>query len=290
MQVKEIELYKKIPKKMIKDKDIDSYLKNANLKKEKKILTLDDDMLNEIDYFISAVKEGLYSSPNKIISKEERRNWRFKVKKYYKLLMNTDINEPVGPIATKYLIAIFNLLSHGTTYLLFTTWDTFSSIGIDEIDYLSKIYDRILSESRDEKNLEECAKLSLILSDRNTLYSDGIEELSYHITKEEKVKIISILNKEIADLRHKEHYDYIIECYYEGMLYLYFSCDLMSEGIENFLNNSTSELEVKLFIILEILDRLNYSEEWVKLYEKYKNKVDYREELIENYKNKINKK
>ena len=38
----------------------------------------------EILYFIKCVNLGLYAGPNRVISKQERSRWRFKVKKYYK--------------------------------------------------------------------------------------------------------------------------------------------------------------------------------------------------------------
>ena len=40
-------------------------------------------------YFLDCAKAGYYSSPNKVIPKKERSNWRFKVKRYYKELTKT---------------------------------------------------------------------------------------------------------------------------------------------------------------------------------------------------------
>lgn len=286
-----VELYNKFPKRMREDKEIDLYLKNASVKKEKLLMTFDDHMIDEIETFISDASEGLYASPNKIIPKAERSKWRFKVKKFYKLLTSISVDSPLGDLATDYLIQLFDLLDYGTTYLKFTTWETFSSIGISQIDYLSTLYDRILSSGRDEENLTKCAKLSLIHADRYTFYTSGITELSYHTSKEERIKLIDILNKEIKDLDGNKIYnEYMIESYYEGMLFLYFTSDLIDEGIKNYLDNVNDSLQTNLYVILRVLNILEFNDEWIKVYERYQGKVDYREDLKEEYKRKKGKK
>lgn len=277
-----IELYNKFPKKMRESKNIDAYLKNANVKKDKLLMTFDGELLNELDYFIKCVEQELYASPNKIISKEERQKWRFKVKRYYKILMSTDPTTEEGKLATDYLITLFKLLDYGTETLMFTTWDTFSSIGVPEVNYLNKLYDRILVTGKSEENLIRCAKLSLIHADRFTLYSDGISELNFHVDLEEKIKLIEILNKEIENNK-KSEYKYTIESYYKGLLYLYFSSDLIDAGIKCYLNNVDEELEIKFYIILEVLENLGYVDKWVEIYEKYQKQVNYRESLKEEY-------
>lgn len=282
-----IELYNKIPKKMREAKGVDEYLKNANAKKEAQNGTFNDDLIAEMNYFISCANEGLYASPNRFISKEDRKNWRYKVKRYYKILKNVPPVGEEGIIATDYLIMLFNLLSYGTHYLTFTSWSTFSSIGIYQLDYLNLLYDRILANGINDETLTKCAKLSLIYCDGNVLYSDGIVDLCYHINnKDDKIKLIDILNKEIEELSKKKRRDsHMIESYYNGLLYFYFTSQKFADGVANFLKNSTDRLEVKLYIILSVLETLEYKEEWIELYEKYENKVEFRDYLKETYLN-----
>ncbi len=54
-----IELYNKIPKGMRRDKDIDYYLQNAHLNKEKEKIayTYDDNFLCELNYFLDYEKK-----------------------------------------------------------------------------------------------------------------------------------------------------------------------------------------------------------------------------------------
>ena len=52
---------------------------------------------------------GLYASPNKIVSKSERSNWRHKVKKYYKDLNNFKPDTEDGIKATDLDIKLFQV-------------------------------------------------------------------------------------------------------------------------------------------------------------------------------------
>ena len=83
------------------------------------------------------MRETKYESPNRFVSQEDRKNWCFKVKSYYKTLKNVLPCYEDGIIATDYLMKLFNLLSYGTHYLKFTSWSTFSRIGVHQLDYLS---------------------------------------------------------------------------------------------------------------------------------------------------------
>lgn len=89
-----LELYKKIPKKKKEEYNIDDYIKNVNIKnKEKQIVNLPFiDLKKETIYFLDCVDNGYYSSPNRIISKKERSSYRFKIKKYYKALIDISID------------------------------------------------------------------------------------------------------------------------------------------------------------------------------------------------------
>ena len=280
-----IELYNKIPKKMREIKGVDEYLKNANAKKENQKDIFNEELIVEMDYFIRCAKEGLYASPNRFVSKEERKNWRFKVKKYYKILKNVPPTKNEGIVATNYLVMLFDLLSYGTHYLTFSSWSTFSAIGIYQIDYLSMLYDRILINGINEEILTKCAKLSLIYNDSNVLYRDGVVELCYHINdKNDKIRLIDIINDEIETLKKNKLRDnYIIESYYNGLLYFYFTTQKFTEGIDFYIKHSKDDLEIKLYVILEVLESLEYMEEWVLFYEKYQNKVNFRDSLKEKY-------
>lgn len=282
-----IELYNKIPKGMRRDKDIDYYLQNAHLTdKKREIVVCDKDLIAEIDYFLECAEGGLYASPNRIISKSERSSWNTKAKKYYKALVNTDPSTYEGQSATKYLIRLFKLLSYGTHTLVFSGWKTFSRIYVDELEYLSILYKRILINGYTDENLETCANLSLIYPDEYVLASAGITMLNDMIQDiETKIRLIEILKKDILNYKNKNltHFNYT--SYYQfALLYVYFSIQYFSEGIIYYLKNCNSKLDKKINAILKVLDELGYHDEWLELYEKYEKKVEMPDDLKKQYK------
>ena len=77
-----IELYKRVPKKVKENYNIDDLIINGKVKEtvKKENVSLED-LVKEIEYFLSCVDDGYYSTPNKVINKKERSSWRFKVKR-----------------------------------------------------------------------------------------------------------------------------------------------------------------------------------------------------------------
>ena len=224
---------------------------------------------------------GLYAPPNRIISKSERSSWNTKAKKYYKALVNTDPSTYEGHSATKYLIKLFELLSYGTHSLVFSGWKTFSKIYVDELEYLSILYMRILINGYTDEYLETCANISLIYPDDCVLASAGITMLNDMIQDiETKIRLIEILNYKNKNLTYFNYTSY----YYFALLYVYFSIQYFSEGFIYYLKNCNSKLDNKIYAILKVLDELGYHDEWLELYEKYEKKVEMPDALKKQYK------
>ena len=90
----------------IKKEKIDALLANKKITKEEKIITISE-LKHEITSFIDCANKGLYSSPNKVISKSERSKWRFKVIRFYKELNSFKPDSEDGIIATDLLKDLF---------------------------------------------------------------------------------------------------------------------------------------------------------------------------------------
>ena len=140
-----VELYKRLPKKVKEDYDIDKFIEDVNnkTKKEEKNVSFED-LCSEVRYFLDCAKAGYYSSPNKVVPKKERSNWRFKAKRYYKELTKTIPTTDIGVKSTKLLIELYELVSRGTYTLVFTNWDTFRALGVSQTEYFDMILKRIL--------------------------------------------------------------------------------------------------------------------------------------------------
>lgn len=104
----------------------------------------------------------MYVKPNKIIPKTERSKWRFKVKTFYKQLNAFLPASENGIRATDLLKELFMILSYGTNFLTFSSWNTFGAIQVSQSDYLKNIMERnkeykknILLEKLEEFNLSK---------------------------------------------------------------------------------------------------------------------------------------
>lgn len=288
-----VELYKRIPKYKKEEYDIDEFIKNIN--KQNKIAKKEEPLsfealAKEINYFISCVDNNLYSSPNKIIPKKDRSNWRFKVKKYYKELINIPESSEDYEMATHFLINIFKRLSIGSSYLLFSNWNTFKAVSIQQSDYYYVLVKRILRNYSID-NLKECVDLLEIIRDSNELSYDMFEVFLLNLdTYDKKSSALELINEKVIELKEKlnKKYDYYIEQNYNDfvlcMAEIYFNMLQIDKGIKYFQKNYIEELkEIKEYVLLNKLEENELFDEWIKEYEKNMNKIKYRESLNEKY-------
>lgn len=242
-----VELYKRLPKKVKEDYDIDKFIEDINnkTKKEEKKVSFDD-LCSEMRYFLDCAKAGFYSSPNKVVPKKERSNWRFKAKRYYKELIKTIPTTDIGFKSTKLLIELYELVSRGTNTLVFTNWDTFRALGVSQTEYFDMLLKRVLSTGESINNIKVCIDLL-----DNCKDPDVLDEFLINIfidnlrTEESKLTAINLLDEKVVEVKEKirslgkkyNHYDmYYLEednnLYVETVTRLYFSSFEVDEGIK----------------------------------------------------------
>ena len=294
-----VELYKRLPKKVKEDYDIDKFIEDINnkTKKEEKKVSFDD-LCSEMRYFLDCAKAGFYSSPNKVVPKKERSNWRFKAKRYYKELIKTIPTTDIGVKSTKLLIELYELVSRGTNTLVFTNWDTFRALGVSQTEYFDMLLKRVLSTGESINNIKVCIDLL-----DNCKDPDVLDEFLINIfidnlrTEESKLTAINLLDEKVVEVKEKirslgkkyNHYDmYYLEednnLYVETVTRLYFSSFEVDEGIKYYQKNYIHyNSEVKEYILLEILRELELYEEWITEYESASKKIKLREELTRDY-------
>ena len=294
-----VELYKRLPKKVKEDYDIDNYIEDINnkTKKEEKKVSFDD-LCKEMRYFLDCAKAGFYSSPNKVVPKKERSTWRFKAKRYYKELTKTIPTTDIGVKSTKLLIELYELVSRGTNTLVFTNWDTFKALGVSQTEYFDMLLKRILSIGNSINNIKVCIDLL-----DNCKDPDILDEFLINIfidnlrTEESKLTAINLLDEKVVKVKEKikglgkkynYHDMYYLEednnLYVETVTRLYFSSFEVDEGIKYYQKNYIHyDSEVKEYILLEILRELELYEDWITEYERVSKKIKLREELTEDY-------
>jgi hypothetical protein len=83
-----------------------------------------------------------YYAPNKIVHKNERSKWRFKVKAFVKDLERIQVTPENVPELARLFEMLFYVLSEACGTYLFSSDDPFGAIGISQTDFLDKVFIR----------------------------------------------------------------------------------------------------------------------------------------------------
>ena len=247
----------------------------------------------EVKYFLQCVQLDLYAHPNRVISKLERSRWRFKVKRFYKELNNLLPDTEEGKIATDLLKELYYWLSLGTHYLKFSNWNTFGAIQISQDAFLETIMKRKLMNGLTKENMAYCVSLldvdydlkiwhySVLLSFQSCLKTVDTKNMALEVLKEViSSKLIKIKGNKDIGYWEREYYNYHVECVFDIYINL---CEYRA-GTKFFHEYYFEQTkEVKEYILLEKLKRMELYNEWIREYEKNLNKIDYRESLQRDY-------
>ena len=289
-----VEVYKSLPK--AKKEEIDEtmiqLLQGIKEKKVKKEEVKDLNILfEEIEYFTKCAYNDLYHTPNRIISKQERSKWRFKVKNYIKELKNVKVDDIHFNSSNEALIKIYEMLSYGCSYYIFNTDDPFASVEISQTDLYGDILERIklanLNEelirkiilngttphlSRDTISFQLIYQIPLLIesnNDRNYLINLSktlISELEIRLNKYDSLR--NFLSKQrVANINQ--------------LIFLLID-SLTIDDYKYYYNHAHEyDNEVALYIGLKYLD----DEDWINFYEYSckKCKIKPRKELVEEY-------
>jgi len=176
-----VEFYKLVPKAKKEDNDLDSLIDNPNEKKSKKDTSSQislSEIETDVNTFIENAKEQYYLYPNRVVPKKERSTWRFKVKKWYKELINTKRTDVNLKQQAKILFDLYELISESCAYQYFSAYDSFQSIGIEQGEFYQSVL-ILLQEAEGKQILTEKGVKLIIENDlsRDTLYSELMSKL-----------------------------------------------------------------------------------------------------------------
>lgn len=288
-----VELYKRIPKNIKEEYGIDTYIVDANKKVEKESKNITIERLEkEVKFFIECAWDDLYVKPNRIIPKSERSKWRFKVKTFYKQLNSFLPESEEGKKATDLLKELFSILSFGTNYLTFSSWNTFGAVQISQSDFLKNIVERKLSNGITNENLKYCVELlnvkydpqeyhrDIIWSFESCLKTPDARNMAIELLKEQE-EIWREKYQKNSNYENEEYVNYFVECIVD----IYFRLCETDKGIRYFHKQYIEKTkEIKEYILLSKLEHFGLDEEWIEEYEKHLGKIGYRDELKEKYK------
>jgi len=287
------ELYKAIPKAVKEKTDIDSILKNPNsltqaMPKTRQKEVPDIELLkSETECFVDYAYKQYYLAPNRVVSKQNRPKWRFVVKRLYKDLLATSSDESNVPEATRLLEKLYQLLCYSCSYVLFSAYDSFESIGIAQEEF----FHRVLSLKYHCEDKNAFIKNALLLMvdnslNRYTLHED-LMQVILEFAKTPDLREMTIANcSELIETLKKEpsiqkgrqsNYDKWQSDYErEGkintlteMAFLsYARLYEYSEAISYFkANYCKADKEVTLYVLLRMLFELNQKDHFLQEYE-----------------------
>lgn len=288
-----VELYKRIPKNIKEDYNIDEYIKNINKKIDNKDNKVSIEYLEkEVKYFIECANDDLYVRPNRVIPKNERSKWRFKVKTFYKELNSFIPTTEEGRKATDLLGELFEILSFGTNYLTFSSWNTFGAIQVSQSDFLENIVKRKLANGMTRENIKYCVELLNAKYDPQEYHRSILNSFeSCFKTPDSRYLVIDLLKEQQTKWKEKykkdknyyntEYTNYFVECIVD----IYFDLHEVKEGVSYFHKEYIeSDKEIKEYILLRIMEELEMYKEWIVEYENNIGKINYRDTLKQKYK------
>jgi hypothetical protein len=288
------ELYKAVPKVNKEDNDIDGMLKNPERLTQPRPKTSqkkvpDIDLLkSETECFIDYAYKQYYLAPNRVVSKQNRPKWRFIVKRLYKDLLATSSDESNLPEATRLLEKLYQLLCYSCSYVLFTAYDSFESIGIAQEEFFRRLLS--LKYHREDKNVFIKNALLLLINNSLNRYTlhENLMQVILEFTKTPDMREMTIANcselietikKEPSiqkgrqsnydkwkfDSEREEKINNLTEMAFLSYARLY----EYSEAISYFkANYCKTDKEVALYILLRLLFKLNQKDHFLQEYER----------------------
>jgi len=285
------EMYKCMPKRVRKDKDIDRMLEDIHRymnirkvrKKQDEHISMDD-LKREIDQFIEYAYKQYYFAPNSYVHKKERPKWRFKVKRYIKDLQVITVEGKDGEIATNLLQKLYEMLCYACDYYIFSTDNPFRSVGIEQTVLLDIVISRKLGLGMNKGSVKSVVEVVINSRvNRETLHSSLIMVLVKNLkspdSKEIAIEQCMIFKNQLEESKpvtskkswgddsfnyqRKEKINNLVEMIFRLNMEL---CEY-DKAISYFkANNVEHNNEVSLYVLLRLLLEYELREHWLKEY------------------------
>ncbi|MBI4454720.1 MAG: hypothetical protein HY644_02340 [Acidobacteria bacterium] len=299
------ELYKLVPRRVRDEQQVDALVQNPRSRIERprparKAVPDIADLCAEADIFIEDAYAQNYLAPNSYVPKHKRPKWRFIARRIYKGLMQAGEDHEELCLAAGSLEDLYRLLCYACSYVLFSAYDVFQSVGVSQEEFFRQVV-RLKSKIEPPR---EFARNAIQLAaeqplNRYTLHETLMEVvLEFFSTTDMKEMAIDLCN----DLRNEKPpkqkedswSDPSREAYEttkrrNNLATMGFLCLIrlteFDRAVEYFQRHySERNPEIALYVCLRLLQQHASPEIWIRTYEgALQNGVTPRQELREIY-------
>ncbi len=298
------EMYKAIPKKIKEEKDIDELIQDVNFRKksrrsiktQKKEIDLNC-LKYEVNQFINYAYKQYYFAPNSYVHKKERSKWRFIVKKFIKDLEKVSGDSEDVEIATSLLRGIYEVLCYGNHFVIFYSSEPFHSVGIEQEDLFVEIISRLFMSGVNPGNIQEAIEIMAANDSSPYLISIVMSYLKTTDARQIAVEQCNLLLKRINKgnyltdnfLERELNSGYYFDSKINIIVELAFLCylELREKKLACIFfkkNYQASNDEVKLYVLLNLLEKKGLINVWMTEYKKMVEKgIKPRKELQEKF-------
>ncbi len=275
------EMYRRISKRTIEEKDIDQLLKAPDIGKARRSAEANLRDFSGVSYeaeeFLNNAQQGYYFIPNRVVAKKDRPKWRFVAKRLHKELLahcqNTENLNESGSL----LLAIYNVLCQGCGVYLFSSDDPFASVGIGQPDFFRDVVAVLKKGDASTQWIEKSIRLIIDNGlDRQTVHEDLmlvlIEFLNTPPLKERAIALCHMIGKETKKTTERRDAEYVAQKRNNNLVTLVFlvykSLGEIEAGITNFKQNYRErDQEISLYCLLKLLKGPGTKDLWLREYE-----------------------
>ena len=289
-----VELYRRTPKKVVEDKDLDRLLKTPHQflqdQRRPKVTELPDlDYLAfEVDGFISDARQGHYFAPNSFVRKSERPKWRFHVKRFHRELV-TLMQDPVASAEVSRLLErLFDVLCYAEEIHLFSSSEPFQSIGISKAQFYGDVVIAQRAAAVDQGWIKQA--IETLLRNAGSFGSDMIGQLvdqfNTNPLREEALRVIvQVFEHRPKPRERKPNPNDQLDHLAELALRVCFGLDEHDRGIAFYHKHHKKwNKEIGVYCLLEILEEYQLFDLWMREYEAaQRSGIQPRDQLREKY-------
>ncbi len=298
-----VEMYKKIPKSMCEEKEIDQLVDDPYYFKEKgkaknqtKQLPDFSEVENEVRDFIDNAYAHNYLAPNRIIQKKERSRWRFTAKKLIDNVTAYASHPAHSKACANMYEELYKLFSYASGHYVFASDEPFMTLKIEQPDFLKRV---ILMKKRNaHPDIWISDSLKLILESEvdyhtltRSLFDTLVSTLENALLREKALDIAKALLKEkraqVGRVKNANAYYRVEDAINHLVKFIFVIQSLLAENkeaIQFFNKNYLNDPEVKLFILLDLIKERQTVDEWLAVYEDaVKRNIEPRDSLKKNY-------